>query len=83
MYGGGEARILECRRPKQCPVRGKMYGWRGGVCILVWAYKKREIYLSLSNMRACHSPPRILESGKMYAPRVHLRILPAVPPPWS
>jgi hypothetical protein len=45
-----------------------MYGWRGGVCILVWAYKKRENISLFSKMYACHPPPYILESGKMYAP---------------
>ena len=39
MYGGGEARILEWRGPKPGQDGGKMYGWRGGVYILVWAYK--------------------------------------------
>ena len=38
MYGGGEARILELEGPKPGQGGGKMYGWRGRVCIVVWAY---------------------------------------------
>ena len=53
-----------------------MYGWKGGVYILVWAYKKRDNISLFSKMYTLHSPPYILESGKMYAPNVHLRILP-------
>lgn len=67
---------MEQAGPKWGQDGGKMYGWGRGVCILVWAYKKRENISLSSKMYACHPPPYILESGKMYAPPVHLRILP-------
>ena len=54
-----------------------MYGWRGGVYILVWPYKKRDNISLFSKMYACHPLPYILESGKMHTPCVHPRILPA------
>lgn len=46
--------------------------------ILVWPYKKRDNISLFSKMYACHPLPYILESGKMYTPCVHLRILPPV-----
>ena len=49
--------------------------------ILVWPYKKSDNISLFSKMYTLHSPPCILESGKMYAPHVHLRILPPVSQP--
>jgi len=52
-----------------------MYGWKGGVYILVWVYKKGVFFLSFFKMHTLHPPQAQARILKMYTHRRHLRIL--------